>query len=152
MVLTVEGNTSAAVTGADDKLIANGGGVAGKSYPVGSAYILGYGNPAYSGTDITVLVDSVAKALGFTSPSFWKSGLEGQIMVGDAFMRALAAKVCAKAGKPYTASTLYAAFDSALDLKADEYWDAVLRGTVTVSTKNLIDLFLRIYSVFVGGA
>ena len=147
-IYTIEGNTTAAVKGKDDKLITNGGGVAKKSYAVKSTYILGYGNPAYAGMDINVLVDTVAKALGFTSPSLWKSGLEGQIIINDAFMRALAAKVCAKAGKDFTSSTLYDTLDSVLDLKADDYWYNVLRGVVIVSTSNLIDLFLRIYKVF----
>lgn len=42
-VHTIEGNTSGGST-----LIANGGGVCRKSYPLTSSYILGYGHPAYS--------------------------------------------------------------------------------------------------------
>jgi hypothetical protein len=147
-VYTIEGNTTAAVRGKDDKLITNGGGVAKKSYAISSAYILGYGNPAYTGMEIDVLVSSVSKMIGIKSPALWQSGLEGQIKISDAFMRALAAKVCARGGKATTPETLYATLDSVLDLKADDYWFAVLSGAVTVSTSNLIDLFLRIYTVF----
>lgn len=42
-VHTIEGNTSGGST-----LIANGGGVCRKCYPLTSSYILGYGHPAYS--------------------------------------------------------------------------------------------------------
>ena len=41
-VYTVEGNTSGA-----SGVIANGGGVCKKSYPLGSSWIYGYGRPAY---------------------------------------------------------------------------------------------------------
>ncbi len=47
-VYTVEGNTS----GGSD-YIANGGGVAAKSYPLTYSYILGYGHPEYKEDDIT---------------------------------------------------------------------------------------------------
>ncbi len=45
-VHTIEGNTSGGST-----LVANGGGVFKKSYPLNSSYILGYGHPAY-GSDV----------------------------------------------------------------------------------------------------
>ncbi len=45
-VTTIEGNTSGA-----SALVANGGGVCRKSYLLTSTYILGYGNPAYTGSD-----------------------------------------------------------------------------------------------------
>ena len=43
-VHTIEGNTSGGST-----LVSNGGGVFRKSYPLTSAYIMGYGRPFYSG-------------------------------------------------------------------------------------------------------
>ncbi|UOO38262.1 CHAP domain-containing protein [Oscillospiraceae bacterium CM] len=47
-VMTIEGNTSGGST-----LIANGGGVAAKSYPLSYEKILGYGSPAYEEEDMT---------------------------------------------------------------------------------------------------
>lgn len=44
-VHTIEGNTSGGST-----LVANGGGVHQKKYPLTSSYIQGYGRPAYSGS------------------------------------------------------------------------------------------------------
>ncbi len=47
-VYTIEGNTGTTKDkDGKDLLITNGGGVAKKSYPLTSSYILGYGNPAY---------------------------------------------------------------------------------------------------------
>ena len=48
-VTTLEGNTSGGST-----LIANGGGVCRKTYPLSSSYIQGYGRPAYKNGDGTV--------------------------------------------------------------------------------------------------
>ena len=47
-VHTIEGNTSAGST-----LIANGGGVHQKTYPIDSSYIYGYGRPAYGESSST---------------------------------------------------------------------------------------------------
>ena len=151
-VYTIEGNTTANVKGEDGRLITNGGGVAKKSYSAGSKYILGFGSPAYTGMEIEELVGSVSQALGFTAPALWLAGLKGQVTISDVFMRALAAKVCNRGGKTFTPETLYVTLDGILGLHADAYWEDVLRGDVVVSTPNLIDLFLRIHTVFVGGA
>ena len=48
-VHTIEGNTSGGST-----LVANGGGVHQKKYPLTSSYIQGYGRPAYSGSSNAV--------------------------------------------------------------------------------------------------
>lgn len=56
-VYTVEGNTSSGST-----LIANGGAVAGKSYPLSYRSILGYGNPAYR-EEKDMTVEEVKKAM-----------------------------------------------------------------------------------------
>ena len=55
-VYTVEGNTSSGST-----LIANGGAVAEKSYPLSYVHILGYGNPAYKEEKETV--EDIKKAV-----------------------------------------------------------------------------------------
>ena len=47
-VHTIEGNTSGG-----SSLVANGGGVFQKCYPLSSSYIEGYGHPAYSGSSST---------------------------------------------------------------------------------------------------
>jgi len=52
-VHTIEGNTSGGST-----LVANGGGVFQKSYPLSSSYIQGYGRPAYSSKDNSINYDN----------------------------------------------------------------------------------------------
>lgn len=65
-VYTVEGNTSGA-----DTLVENGGGVAKKSYPLTSTYILGYGTPDYAeDKDVTADYKAIIqKRVGFSDPN-----------------------------------------------------------------------------------
>lgn len=72
-VYTIEGNTSG-TTG----VVANGGGVWAKSYPLSSDYIAGYGRPAYTTNEAykpTVLEwQKAAIADGFSFPRFGADG------------------------------------------------------------------------------
>ena len=54
-VHTIEGNTSSGTT-----LVANGGGVHQKYYPLTSSYILGYGRPSYQSSSATSTVSTTA--------------------------------------------------------------------------------------------
>lgn len=75
-VHTIEGNTSGGST-----LIANGGGVCRKSYPLTSSYILGYGAPAFTGTSTSTSgsggsggSSSYGSATAYASYYTWKNG------------------------------------------------------------------------------
>ena len=57
-VYTIEGNTSSA-----SGVVANGGGVAKKSYSRSYSKILGYGNPAYSNSTTPTTENSVAEGM-----------------------------------------------------------------------------------------
>lgn len=81
-VYTIEGNTSGGST-----LIDNGGGVARKSYPLGYAYILGYGNPAYA-DEIKPLVDAVSTKVGIAA-GYWYDALNGSIQVTPEILQEL---------------------------------------------------------------
>ncbi len=62
-VYTVEGNTSGGST-----LIANGGGVAKKSYPLSYAKILGYGHPDYEDSEIEKYKTIIQDHCNFSNP------------------------------------------------------------------------------------
>ena len=68
-VHTIEGNTSAGTT-----LVANGGGVHQKYYPLTSSYIMGYGRPAYSSSSGSSDA-SAAKTEKYFNP--WKTYQNG---------------------------------------------------------------------------
>lgn len=61
-VYTIEGNTSGG-----SAVIANGGGVCQKSYPIGNSSIAGYGRPAYSTESQTQSTATVTKTAAATS-------------------------------------------------------------------------------------
>lgn len=71
-VRTIEGNTSGGST-----LVANGGGVHQKSYPLTSSYIQGYGRPAYSGSSEKV------EDKFFSTPKTYKNGSTEEICYAD---------------------------------------------------------------------
>lgn len=59
-VHTIEGNTSGA-----SGLIDNGGGVCRKTYPLYSAYIYGYGRPAYAEGDVSRIISVAISQIGY---------------------------------------------------------------------------------------
>lgn len=74
-VTTIEGNTSGT-----SGLIANGGGVCRKYYPIGSGYIMGYGRPAYSSSS------SGSSTMNGIDISAWQAGINIAAMTTTEFV------------------------------------------------------------------
>lgn len=68
MVYTIEGNTSGG-----SAVIANGGGVCQKSYPLGNSSIAGYGRPSYGTTEATKANTGASASTGSNSVATAKS-------------------------------------------------------------------------------
>lgn len=75
-VHTIEGNTAGGST-----LVANGGGVHQKKYPLNSSDIQGYGRPAYTGTEKGETKTGITKY--FSSPKTYKNGSTDEICYAD---------------------------------------------------------------------
>ena len=88
-IYTIEGNTRSGST-----LVANGGGVFRKSYPLNSGYIMGYGRPAYGSNSITVDTGSVYVPDPVVEPELrvydewkkYKNGSTDEIVYADTAM------------------------------------------------------------------
>ena len=81
-VHTIEGNTRSGTT-----LVANGGGVYRKYYPLTSSYIMGYGRPAYSengGTTTETETETTGKEVKYFWPyRKWQNGSTRETVYAD---------------------------------------------------------------------
>ena len=78
---TIEGNTSGGST-----LVANGGGVFRKTYPLTSSYIQGYGRPSYSGSSKITTPTKIEKE-DFETVKTYKNGSTSETVYADTSMK-----------------------------------------------------------------